>query len=155
MFHRSNLVAVSWISRFMLASLRWQLTLQWKRMLLTIGSPRVVLPSMSRLVVVIRSLTLVLLSALVIIVEATWQAPLSTPADRAVFSVNSTGADESEFPDETPTSPLRLRVFGKAPPQPKIIRPASVRSLRILLLRTQSHRSSHEDLFRRAAVLRI
>ena len=81
---------------------------------------------MSRLVVVIRSLILVLLSALVIIVEATWQAPLSTPGDRAVFSVNSTGADGSEFPDETPTSPLRVRVFAKSPSQPKI-RPASLR----------------------------
>ena len=123
-------------------------------MLLTIGYPSVVLPSMRRLVVVIHCLTLGLLSAaLLVIVEGTWQEPLNTPVDWAVFSVNSNPADESEFPDGTLIRLLCVRLFGKSAPEPKI-RPVSLRSVR-LPLSTQSHRSLHENLFRCEAVLRL
>ena len=109
---------------------------------------------MRPLVVVIRCLTLGLLSVLLVIVEGTWQEPLSTPVDWAVFSVNSNPADESEFPDGTPASLLRVRVFGKSAPKPKVRR-SSLRSVRILPLPAQSHHSSDEDLSRCEAVLRI
>ena len=109
---------------------------------------------MRPLVLVIRCLTLGLLSVLLVIVEGTWQEPLSTPVDWAVLSVNSNPADESEFPDGTPTSLLRVRVFGKSASKPKV-RWGSLRSVRILPLLAQNHHSSHEDLSRRDAILRI
>ena len=109
---------------------------------------------MRHFVLTILCLALALLSALLVIVEETWQEPLSMPVDWAVFSVDSNPADESEFPDGTPTSLLRVGVFGKFAPKPKVSR-GSLRSVRILPLRTQFHHSSHEDLYRREAVLRI
>ena len=112
------------------------------------------LPSMRPLVVVIRSLTLLLLSVLLVIVGGIWQEPLSTPVDRAVFSVTSNIADESELPDGTTTSVLRVRVVGKSASEAKV-RPASLRTVRIFHPRTQSHRWSHQNLFPREAVLRI
>src|SRR5215471_5453493 len=109
---------------------------------------------MRRLVVTIFCLTLGLLSSPLVVNELTWQEPLSTSADWAGFSVNSNPADESEFPDGTPISLVRVKAFGKSAPKPKV-RQGSLRSLRILPLPAQSHHSSHEDLSRREAVLRI
>ena len=109
---------------------------------------------MRPLVVVIRSLTLVLLSSLLLIVEVTWQEPLSTPVDWAVFSVNSNSSDESEFPDETPIHLSRLKVFGKPAPANKA-RCLRLRAIAISPLKTPSHFISYQDLFRREAVLRI
>ena len=103
---------------------------------------------------VIRSLTIGLLSALLVILEGTWQEPLSTLVDRAVFSVSSDIADESELPDGTTTRLLRVRVVGKSAPDPKV-KPTSLRTVRIFHPRTQSHRSSQQNLFLREAVLRI
>jgi hypothetical protein len=108
---------------------------------------------MRLLVVIILCLTLGLLSSLLVVAEPTWQDLPTTSVDWAVFSINANPADESEFPDETPIRLLRVRVFGKSAPVPKVKR-ASLRSVRTLLVRTQSHRSSH-DLFRREALLRI
>jgi hypothetical protein len=107
---------------------------------------------MRPLVVVIRSLTFVLLSALLVIVEGNSPEPLNTPADWAV-SVDSTAADESEYP-ETTTGLLRVRVVGKSAPEPKL-RPASLRTVGRFHPRSQSHRSSRHNLFLREAVMQI
>jgi hypothetical protein len=109
---------------------------------------------MRLLVVIILSLTLGLLSSLLVVVEPTWQDLSTTSVDWMVFSVNANPADESEFPDETPIMLFRVRVFGQSAPVPKVGR-APLRSVRTLPVRTQSYRSSQEELFRREAVLLI
>jgi hypothetical protein len=112
------------------------------------------LASMRPLVVIILCLTLGLLSSLSAVVEPTWQEPQSPSLDWAVLSVNSNPADESEFPDGAPLSLLRVKVFGKSAPVPKVRR-ARLCSVGTSPLKTQSHCVSHQDLFRREAVLRI
>ena len=109
---------------------------------------------MRRLVVIFLYLTLGLLNSLSVVVEPTSQDPLTTSVNWSIFSVNSDPGDESEFPDETPISLLRVTAFGKSAPAPRVRRIGS-RPLRTLPLRIKPHCSLHQDLFHREAVLRI
>jgi hypothetical protein len=108
-----------------------------------------------RLVVaVILCVTLCLLGNLSAVVEATWQDLPATSGDWAVFSGSFEPADESEVPDVSPIRLSRTKVFGKSA---SLLKARRVRLLSLgrLPLQSQSHFASHQDLFRREAVLRI
>jgi hypothetical protein len=109
---------------------------------------------MRLLVAVILCVTLGLLSNLSAVVEPTWQALPATSGDWAVFSGSFDPADESEVPDVLPIRLSRTKVFGKSAPLLKARR-VRLRSAGSLPLQSQSHLASHQDLFRREAVLRI
>jgi hypothetical protein len=108
-----------------------------------------------RLVVaVLLCVTLCLLSNLSAIVELTWQDLATTSVDWAVFSGNFDPADDSDVPDVSPIRLSRKKFFGKPAPLLKARR-VRLRSVGSLPLQSQSHFASHQDLFRREAVLRI
>jgi hypothetical protein len=104
-------------------------------------------------VAVILCVTLGLLSNLSAIVEPTQELP-TTSVDWAVFSGNFDPADDSDVPDVSPIRLSRKKVFGKPAPLLKARR-VRLRSVGSLPLQSQSHFASHQDLFRREAVLRI
>jgi len=106
------------------------------------------------LIAVILCVTLGLLSNLSAVVEPTWQYLPTTSVDWAVFSGSFDPADESEVPDVSPIRLSRTKVFGKSAPLLKARR-VRLRSLGRLPLQSQSHFASHQDLFRREAVMRI
>jgi hypothetical protein len=109
---------------------------------------------MRLLVAVILCVTLGLLSNLAAVVEPTWLDLPTTAGDWAVFSGSFDPADESEFPDVSPVRLSPVKVFGKSAPLLNVRR-VRLRSVGRLPLRSQSHFASHQDLFRREAVLRI
>jgi hypothetical protein len=104
-------------------------------------------------VAVILCVTLGLLSNLSAIVEPTQELP-TTSVDWAVFSGSFDPADESAVPDVSPIRLSRTKVFGKSA---SLLKARRVRLLSLgrLPLQSQSHFASHQDLFRREAVLRI
>jgi hypothetical protein len=94
-----------------------------------------------------------LLSNLSAVVEPTWQDLPTTAVDWAV-SGSFDRTDEAEVPGVSPIRLSRTKVFGKSVPLLKARR-VRLRSVGRLPLQSQSHFASHQDLFRREAILRI